>query len=204
MNCNDYIIKNNRDFTRDFETMYREVSDPWGQEARGLADTSFKLLVSSLKHLYQGGRIVDIGCGPGHLSKAFKQELAAEEYIGCDISEAAILKAKLAFPELSFHQLNIIESTLDLKANLVTALKTLYYCAPEIDITISHINSMLVPDGLFAYSYNIKGDSFTKQFLDIETLRQKMEGAGFKKVYISDYYISDERIAIDIFQKIGT
>ncbi|MDO8993883.1 MAG: class I SAM-dependent methyltransferase, partial [Daejeonella sp.] len=117
--------------------MYREVADPWGQEARGLEDTSFKVLVSALKHLYQGGRIVDIGCGPGHLSKAFKQELAAEEYIGCDISEAAILKAKLAYPDLFFHQLNIIESTLDLKANLVTALKTLYYCAPEIDITIS-------------------------------------------------------------------
>lgn len=67
MNYNDFIIKNNKDFVRDFETMYNEVEDPWGQEARGEEDTSFRLLISSLKNIYFGKRMVDIGCGPGHL-----------------------------------------------------------------------------------------------------------------------------------------
>ena len=29
--CNEYIIKNNK-FIRDFESMYKNISDPWNQE----------------------------------------------------------------------------------------------------------------------------------------------------------------------------
>ena len=204
MNCNDFIIKNNKDYVRDFETMYNEVEDPWGQEARGEEDTSFRLLISSLKNICFGKRMVDIGCGPGHLSRAFKEQLKIDSYFGCDISKSAINKASELNPEMEFFELNIIYDSIKLKADLVTALKTLYYCAPEIDATIKNIYKMLLPDGFLAYSYNIKEDSFSKKFLDIETLRDKLVNSGFKKAYISDYYyINNERIAIDIFQKKG-
>ncbi len=204
MNCNDFIIKDSKDFVRDFETMYKQVEDPWGQEARGEEDTSFRLLVSALKNIYSGKRMVDIGCGPGHLSKAFKAQLNVESYIGCDVSKAAIIKASQLNPDVEFFELNIIENSRDFKADLVTALKTLYYCAPEIDVTINNIYEMLLPNGFLAYSYNIKDDSFTKKFLDIETLREKLVIRGFKRAFISDYYyINEERIAIDIFQKTG-
>lgn len=199
-NCNDYIISQG-EFVRDFDAMYRDFEDPWSQEKRGVEDVSFNLLTSGLKFIFRGKKMIDIGCGPGHLSGAFVDSLKVDQYIGCDISEAAVSKAKIAYPAADFRVLNIIEESLPEKADLVTALKTLYYCAPEIDVTIRNIKKMLGTGGLLAYSYNIKEDSFTKKFLDIETLRAKLENAGFEKKLISDYYIKDERIAIDVFEK---
>jgi trans-aconitate methyltransferase len=120
----------------------------------------------------------------------------------CDVSKAAIIKASQLNPDMEFFELNIIENSRDFKADLVTALKTLYYCAPEIDITINNIYEMLLPSGFLAYSYNIKNDSFTKKFLDIETLREKLINRGFKRIFISDYfYTNKERITIDIYKK---
>ncbi len=203
MNYNDYIIKNNSEFIREFDAMYREVDDPWGQAARGTEDTSFNILIEVLKKIFNGKKIVDVGCGPGHLSSAMKRELKAEEYIGCDISEIAIEKAKAANPSLEFVVHNIIDATLPFEADLITVLKTLYYCAPEIDITIRNLHSMLKSGGFLVYTYNLKDDSFTKRYLDIETLRAKLEAGGlFKKKYISDFYIGSERVAIDVFEKI--
>ncbi|PQV57272.1 methyltransferase family protein [Sediminibacterium magnilacihabitans] len=202
MNCNDYIIKDGAEFVRNFDTMYKEVTDPWGQEARGTEDTSFRLLVAVLKNIYSGKQMIDIGCGPGHLSVAFCTELGIKKYIGCDISKAAVEKAKSVNPELEFHELDIIRETKGIKGTLITALKTLYYCAPEIDVTIDNIHEMLEKEGYLAYSYNIKDDSFTKRFLDIDVLRSKLEEKGFRKKFLSDYFINDERIAIDVFQKI--
>lgn len=202
MNYNDYIIRENKEFPREFDAMYREIDDPWGQQARGISDTSYNILISILKHIYKGKFIVDIGCGPGHLSRSMYNELNAGKYIGCDISETAIKKAGIANPEFEFEVVNIIQETRDWEADLVTVLKTLYYCAPEIDVTIRNLHKMLKNGGFLAYTYNIKEDSFTNRYLNIETLRMKLEEDGmFKKIYISDFYSGDERFAVDIYEK---
>lgn len=203
MNYNDYIIRDNKDFVREFDTMYREIDDPWGQQTRGVTDTSYNILIAALKNIFTGKLILDIGCGPGHLSDSIFQQLGADKYIGCDISETAIAKARIANPQHSFEVMNIITDTKPIEADLITVLKTLYYCAPEIDITIRNLYKMIKKGGYLAYSYNIKDNSFTNRYLNIEMLREKMESEGFFcKKYISDYYFADERIAIDVFEKL--
>jgi SAM-dependent methyltransferase len=203
MNYNDYIIRDNKEFIRDFDRMYREISDPWGQQERGDNDESFSIALSVLKSFYRKGLIVDIGCGPGHLSKYVIEKLGDDNYLGCDISPQAVKIAKEKNPNLQFETLNIITDYKSWDASVVIILKTIYYCAPEIDNTIQNIYNTLTKGGHLLYSYNMKEDSFTNRYLDIEKLRYKLNNGGlFKKKFISDYFLKEERIAIDIYEKI--
>lgn len=202
MNCNDYIIKENKEFPRDFDKMYQNINDPWNQTKRGHNDISLNLILNNLKIFYSKKNLSDIGCGPGHISKYISEFLNIENYYGYDISRFAIDEAIKKNHNLNFNYHDIIQKPLPIKTDLILSLKTLYYCAPEIDITLQNIFESLSDGGLFAYTYNQKEESFTNRYLDIDLLRGKiLKTENLQSIFISDFYDRDERIAIDIFLK---
>ena len=50
----------------------------------------------SLCHPVPGGRIVDLGCGTGDLTKILHEEMAAKETVGIDSSPAMLARAQSA------------------------------------------------------------------------------------------------------------
>jgi SAM-dependent methyltransferase len=202
MNCNDYIIKDNKEFPRDFDKMYQNINDPWNQTKRGHNDISLNLILNNLKIFYTQKNLSDIGCGPGHISKYISEFLKIDNYYGYDISRFAINKALESLSNLNFNCHDITKKALPIKTDLILSLKTLYYCAPEIDITLQNIFESLKDGGLFAYTYNQKEDSFTNRFLNIDLLREKiLKKENLHSIFTSDFYDRNERTAIDIFLK---
>src|ERR1700756_1265835 len=60
-----------------------------------------------LCHPVPGGRVVDLGCGTGDLTKILHEEMQAMETVGIDSSPAMLTRAQTAFatvPGLSFSQ----------------------------------------------------------------------------------------------------
>jgi trans-aconitate 2-methyltransferase len=60
-----------------------------------------------LCHPVPGGRVVDLGCGTGDLTKILHEEMQAKETVGIDSSPAMLTRAQTAFatvPGLSFSQ----------------------------------------------------------------------------------------------------
>ena len=202
MNCNDYIIKDNKEFPRDFDKMYQNINDPWNQTKRGNKDKSLNLILNNLRVFYSKDNLSDIGCGPGHISKYISEFLKIKNYYGYDISRFAINQAVKNIGILNFNYHDITKKPLPVKTDLILSLKTLYYCAPEIDLTLQNIFESLSDGGLFAYTYNQKEDSFTNRYLDIDLLRGKIsKKQDLRSIFISDFYDADERIAVDIFLK---
>ena len=61
----------------------------------------------TLCHPVPGGRIVDLGCGTGALTKILHEELAAQQTRGIDSSPAMLTRAQSSYadvPGLSFAQ----------------------------------------------------------------------------------------------------
>ena len=53
----------------------------------------------TLCHPVPGGRIVDLGCGTGDLTKILHEEMAAEETVGIDSSPAMLERAQSSYGE---------------------------------------------------------------------------------------------------------
>jgi SAM-dependent methyltransferase len=99
----DYVIKDGK-LVGDFEGLYKNFDDPWHQSREDHAFDSRRTLAVSwcnyLRKKYQSNRIVELGCGFGHLTEQLRQQNFAS--IGVDISETAIEKARLINPSSIF------------------------------------------------------------------------------------------------------
>jgi len=93
--CNEYIIKNNK-FIRDFESMYKNISDPWNQENSNHGDLE-NLILLTKEYITNPKNILDIGCATGYFSIIVNKIFSGSDYIGTDISSSAINKASEKF-----------------------------------------------------------------------------------------------------------
>jgi SAM-dependent methyltransferase len=215
-NCNDFIIKEGK-FVRDFEGMYQEIEDPWEQNE--LADSHlfnghalFHLgkIFPSIKQFDGNGSVLDAGCGFGNHA-GILSSMVGGKYVGVDISETAIEKAKEKNKrELCFFEVNnLTEHTLEFSNSfdLIYASQTLHYVGPEIDAVIKNLLDYLKKSGVFCFVYNQSADSFSNQWLTHDLLRKKLLDVGllersyFKIVRNVGKDNREEDCAIGVFQK---
>jgi len=99
----DYVIKDGK-LVGDFDGLYKNFDDPWHQSREDNAFDSRRVLAVSwcnqLRKKYNCNRIVELGCGFGHLTEQLRQQNFAS--IGVDISQVAVEKAREINPSSNF------------------------------------------------------------------------------------------------------
>tara|TARA_Y100000590_G_scaffold101370_1_gene115109 strand:- start:1692 stop:2303 length:612 start_codon:yes stop_codon:yes gene_type:complete len=185
--CNDYIIKNNK-FIRNFDEMYKDISDPWDQEKSNHNDIK-DILIKTKEYIIKPEKVLDIGCATGYVSKIINEFFNQTQYIGTDISNHAIKKAKEKFDSnFLVDDIKIQNPKFINDFDLILCLKTIYYVAPEIDLVIKNIISYLKKDGIFSCLYNFSNNSFSAKWLTPELLSEKL----LKNKMIKEVYIKKE------------
>ena len=214
--ANDYIIKDG-EFIRDFESMYEEIEDPWGQNKIAGEDISIVIALRAisyfvLKKNISVKNIMDIGCADGYHLKNFSDNLKLSEkgrYFGTDISETVIKRA-ISESKTSFFQLDFEFHVDDIrkknklfvdKMNVIFCSRTIYYVAPEIEVALDNITSYISKEGIFCFIYNQKEDSFSNKWLTYESLRGKLLDRGYNELLIcKNFCFSDEITVIGVYQ----
>lgn len=143
-----YVISDGH-FIGDFEGLYREVGDPWEQSTEKYINSSRRRLAihwtTRLRQLRNCQRVLDIGCGYGHMAA----ELASEGFgvVGVDISATAIREARRLHRGPTFLCREIISSDLldDIDADIILMSEVTWYLLDKLH---------LLRDGLVAYAAN--------------------------------------------------
>ena len=105
-----------------------------------------------LCHPVAGGRVVDLGCGMGDLTKVLHEEMEAKETVGIDSSPAMLARAQSDFgdvPGLSFTQ-GDIASWLDEGVDLVFANASLQWIDDHLNL-LARMRTALREDGQLAF-----------------------------------------------------
>ena len=118
----DYVFRkkqnNQLEFIGNFEALYRDQTDPWGQSGKS-TDIPMNKFYEHSRNAFQEqlklcipekSLILEIGCGSGETTKLISEALPYCAVTGSDISESAIKKAKSNFPKLKFYVLNILDA----------------------------------------------------------------------------------------------
>ncbi|MDB5137006.1 MAG: class SAM-dependent methyltransferase [Mucilaginibacter sp.] len=102
-----------------------------------------------------GERILDLGCGTGHLTKKIQQQGA--EVIGIDASPEMVAQAKENYPELDFIVANGADFSFDEPFDAVFTNATLHWIH-DADGVIKSVYKALKPGGRFAGEFGGKGN----------------------------------------------
>ena len=106
MKYQDYVIKSGK-FIGEFEKMYQNHEDPWGQAKDGYVENNIsRQVVCNYINQFSIKSIVEFGCGLGKTTNFISNKTEAK-IIGIDISETSIGKAKSNYPKLEFRVDNI-------------------------------------------------------------------------------------------------
>lgn len=88
----------------DYEGMYRDCADPWNHVSQCHQLLTDRLVALNwmrrLRRDHGSTRVVEFGCGLGHLTKAIKDE--GFGVVGVDVAESAIDRARSANPDCLF------------------------------------------------------------------------------------------------------
>ncbi len=106
----------------------------------------------TLCHAVPGGRVVDLGCGTGDLTKILHEEMQAASTLGVDSSPAMLSRAQADHgdvPGLSFAQ-GDIATWLDEGVNLVFANASLQWVDDHLDL-LARMRTALCEDGQLAF-----------------------------------------------------
>jgi trans-aconitate 2-methyltransferase len=106
----------------------------------------------SLCHPVPDGRIVDLGCGTGELTKVLHEEMEAKETVGIDSSTAMLERAQSAHsavPGLRFEE-GDIATWLGEDLDLVFANASLQWVDDHLNL-LARMRTALCPDGQLAF-----------------------------------------------------
>ncbi len=146
----DYVIKDGR-FIGEFEQMYRAVEDPWHCSAlAGSLDND--VLIAAIRHVAgEARRVLEVGCGTGHITRRLCDALPGAEIHACDVAPAALAKAKRLNPSCEFFSFDLLADrelpfapgTVD----LIVMAQVMWYILPALDRTLARFARTLRPNG---------------------------------------------------------
>lgn len=110
------------------------------------------LIITELCTKQEVGKILDVGCGQGVLYHHLSQQFRSLDYLGIDISNHAINKAKVSFPQAKFKQLDFDYQNLEEKFDVIIFNETLYYFNKPVATIQKCISENLNNGGCFIIS----------------------------------------------------
>lgn len=94
----------------------------------------YQTIVGLYEKFGRKGKILDVGCGQGVLYQYLNEKFGRDlDYLGIDISEAAVKKASQLFPFGNFKQLDFDKQELLEKFDIIIFNETLYYFIKPLD-----------------------------------------------------------------------
>jgi trans-aconitate methyltransferase len=128
-------------------------------------------------------RILDLGCGTGHLTNRIAASGAA--VVGVDSSPAMIESARKNYPELDFVETNATSLSFDAEFDAVFSNATIHWIKDQSGLTAA-IWRALKPGGRFVAEFGGKGNLRAVR----EALERAMTGAGHQVNYdaLARYY----------------
>jgi 2-polyprenyl-3-methyl-5-hydroxy-6-metoxy-1,4-benzoquinol methylase len=110
----------------------------------------YEKIVGLINMFSKGSKILDVGCGHGvvykHIGDRFKKN-----YLGTDISDVAIKKAKKKHPGGRFMQADMVDYKTKEKFDVVIFNETLYYLEKPLKIVDKYMRFLAV-DGILLVS----------------------------------------------------
>ena len=137
----------------DFEAMYKDISDPWGcsKLVNSLSNRIFLEMIFHPDIVYEN--ILDIGCALGDLSNMIHQKNSRGGGVtATDISETAIKKAQINYPEIQFKKFDLMNESVNgmQKVNLITMAEVLWYMVSDLDKVFFKLSKLLTKEGKIA------------------------------------------------------
>lgn len=143
-------------FVGDFDGYYRDSDDPWEQSANAQMGRYYQLSRERLLTLASSspniGRILEVGCGHGHVTRLISERFVGSEVCGLDISNVAIAGARQRYPQLPFFCGNIGASMLpreltEERFGLVILNQLLWYILDDLPQVLANVRTLLASDG---------------------------------------------------------
>ena len=109
-------------------------------------------LRSIAKQYYpEGGKVLDVGCGPGLYLKEFNSSYATA---GIDISQEMVSLARKECPYCNFFVGDFIRYEMNEKFDIIYSIGVLiYFCRSDLDKLFQKVRDLLNPGGIFYLSY---------------------------------------------------
>lgn len=119
-----------------------------------------RALLSSVVEMARGGRIADIGCGPGHV--AGHLATLAADVIGIDLSASMIDIARQEHPgvEFSVESMTDLQQADDSLAAAVLMYSIIHLAPAARDRAFAELSRVLRPGGIALVSFHIRSDEF--------------------------------------------
>ena len=127
----------------------------------------------------EGERILDLGCGTGHLAHKIAQ--AGAEVIGIDNSAAMIDQARKNYPGIRFETLDVREFHFTHLFDGAFSNATLHWIR-EAEQVVTCIQRALKPNGRFVAEFGGRGNIK----LIIDALLSAMEASGYPRWHMAD------------------
>jgi SAM-dependent methyltransferase len=151
------------EFIGDFEGLYKQSEDPWGQggsreDMAAYYEFSRQRLATSVLAHTAGSpfRGVEVGCGHGYVTEHLRKTVGGD-WIGIDISNTAVRKARELHPHCKFYTSDI-RGALPFPPSEIGAFdvvvlsQTLWYVLDRLDDAVRNAVRMVKLDGLFIVS----------------------------------------------------
>lgn len=158
---NDYIFKKDNNkikFVGDFEGLYQNETDPWGQSGQDkrlqeLYKSSRTALLENIQQLPKVKSACEVGCGLGYVTNFLEQHLEDIVVDGIDISNTAIQKAKSLFNQ-NYLVGDITDKNLNLpqQYDIIILNQILWYILEDLPTVFKNVNQFTTKNGYLIIS----------------------------------------------------
>jgi len=144
----DYVFKDTAEgikFVGDFDGLYLNVADPWGQIANNIYRGRRLLLLNTLLELNPVS-VLDVGSGLGHTTQLIKI-LVTHNVLGIDISSIAVDRASKLFPDVDFRVMDIRKEFPEEAYDVIVLNNILWYILYDLEKIITEAEKHLTFGG---------------------------------------------------------
>lgn len=134
-------------FVGDFERLYLNERDPWGQSGESgdskmkrFYDESRNRLLHNLSQQGMNGlQLAEVGCGLGHVTDMLARNFPETRVVGFDSSLTAVSKASENFPNIHFESCDILTQPLPVQCEAILLSNILWYVIHDPSALINNI-----------------------------------------------------------------
>lgn len=145
------------------------------------------VLLEFLKGIPEGGKVLDLGCGPGNISRFLLDQRSDLELTGVDIAPAMLKEARQLNPEAAFYEGNVLEIDRLVQGEfdgIISGFVLPYLKAEEVSLHLGQMAALLRSGGRcymsflhgdendsgFVVSKNTDGESLYMNYHDVDLL----------------------------------